>query len=325
MALPRRKQAANAGKLRALVDEIEVGAVDPTVSTSNLLRQCLRLASELESNDLELWARAEISGYRGEVRLPDYRTVSVDMRGDYSGPFGSGYRNAPVPSWVFEEHELDMFATYDFRQPLAEIEDLLDTARDSDESTLKVHFPPEMIALLQRRSPVYEGHVLASGWQLLSGSTLSGIVDMVRTKALDFVLQIGRKLPSIDSGEVGLGGAPAPETVSQIVNTTIYGASNVAIANHGDVTQVAETTVLQGDFDSLATYLGELGLGAEVVAELEQAIRIDQDSAAQPGPTVESWIGRVMSKIGMGSLVLAGNASGSIIAEAILRFLGLAA
>jgi hypothetical protein len=54
------------------------------------------LASRLGSNVLEEWVKHESEGYPPEVILPSYRKAPVSYVGSFSGPLGSGIRNAPI-------------------------------------------------------------------------------------------------------------------------------------------------------------------------------------------------------------------------------------
>jgi hypothetical protein len=62
--------------MTALLDEIIQLAEDDKNPLPNILRKCLRLASELKDERLKKWANQELDGYEGAVAdedIPSYR------------------------------------------------------------------------------------------------------------------------------------------------------------------------------------------------------------------------------------------------------------
>ena len=84
----------------SLLKEIRNAAVDANVPIANVLRKCAVLGAQLKNNDLRDWALQELNGYKDENDLPEYRKVMAPLKGDFAGPFQSGYTNAPVPAML---------------------------------------------------------------------------------------------------------------------------------------------------------------------------------------------------------------------------------
>jgi hypothetical protein len=114
---------------------------------------------------------------------------------------------------------------------------------------------------------------------------------------------------------------PTDKKVTQIFQNTIY-ASNVSLGNIGKTTQY-NIAIQPGDFAGLKKYLKELGITEELINELGQAFEKGEKSVEQPGPATSSWLARVMIMIGRGSLSLANNTAGSLVAAAIMQYLGV--
>jgi hypothetical protein len=87
------------------------------------------LASRLGSNVLEEWVKHESEGYPNDVILPSYRKVPVSYIGSFSGPFGSGIKNAPIPPYVIHEYAGDGWNVYEIHQGIAAIEDLVSSEK----------------------------------------------------------------------------------------------------------------------------------------------------------------------------------------------------
>jgi len=73
-----------------LLEEIQNAAVDAQSDLGTLLRKCKLLAARLGSKPLEDWLVWESNGYPDDVRVPDYRVWSLEIKGHFLGPFGSG-------------------------------------------------------------------------------------------------------------------------------------------------------------------------------------------------------------------------------------------
>jgi AbiTii len=86
-----------------LLEKIKDGATGNKTSLSEILRLCLRLGKQLGNEQLSAWALAELNGYKSEKELPDYRVQSAPVFGHFSGPYGSGLRNAQIPKMSIEE------------------------------------------------------------------------------------------------------------------------------------------------------------------------------------------------------------------------------
>src|SRR5437899_10394539 len=92
----------------ALLHRINEGATNSQTPLGEVLRLCLRLGSLLNNKELSDWAKSEAGGYESRDSLPDYRIVDTDVRGTFSGSYGSGLDNAPIPKFFIEEEHRDM-------------------------------------------------------------------------------------------------------------------------------------------------------------------------------------------------------------------------
>ena len=81
----------------SLLDEIQKAALDGNTDLGTLLRKCKVLGAHLGSKPLEDWLVWESNGYPPGALVPAYRTWPLYVKGHFSGPFGSGLRNAPIP------------------------------------------------------------------------------------------------------------------------------------------------------------------------------------------------------------------------------------
>jgi hypothetical protein len=101
---------ANTAKpeIAQLLRRINEGATSSQIPLGETLRLCLRLGSLLGNRELSNWAKAEAEGYESRSGLPEYRIFDTDVLGTFSGPHGSGIKNAPIPTILIDEEHRDM-------------------------------------------------------------------------------------------------------------------------------------------------------------------------------------------------------------------------
>jgi hypothetical protein len=72
--------------------------------------------------------------------------------------------------------------------------------------------------------------------------------------------------------------------------------------------------------------LTEKGVGSADLSELKKALEADPSPSTPQsfGPKVSSWIGKMVAKAAQGSWDIGVNAAGSLLAQAIAKYYGLA-
>ncbi len=247
--------------------------------------------------------------------MPAYRgPFDVEVLGTFSGPFGSGLRNAPIPSIGFpSKYREGALFKITFTQSVAEIE-----ALSHSTDTLAAPWPANAIAytntlMVQGKVSLYEGLGLQEARRVVSPGLVVSVVDAVRTRILDLALTIERTDPS--TGQAG--SPPLPLEARQTIITNIYGGSqNVAVAS----TDFAQTVyVPPGDRDSLTGHLADLGVAQADIEDLLSALDSDEEKeGADLGPATSKWLAQLMVR----SKELGIGAAGSLIASAIWMYLG---
>lgn len=306
--------------LGRLIDD----ASSDTVSLSSLLRQMKVVASRLQATQLAAWVDQELVGYERDDTLPPYRgPFGVEVRGQFSGPFGSLISEAPIPaSMISREHGATWARLFEaeFRDSAAALEHLVKQSDDVITAT----WPANAIAFWNGgvsngtiTSP-YSMHGLVSAGRPIPTSLIVGILDTVRTRLLDLALSLEQIHP--DAGEFG---APPvdPQVLSNVFVTNIYGnATNLAIASPGAEQEVE--TPPAGDLDALLAYMEKLGIGGQELDELRDAVREDEQQGLSGdgvvGPSTRRW----MAKVGQVATDAVSGGAGNLIAAGIQAFAG---
>jgi hypothetical protein len=122
----------------SLIDELQLGAANPAIPVTALLRKALMVAAKLELPGVPEWINKELSGSKGEDTVPEYRIM-----------YGSVKARNPFHGWIpvqFPTNDLqNTVSRYDVVESVAEIEAL--TERDG---TLVHSFPSEAQRALQQ-------------------------------------------------------------------------------------------------------------------------------------------------------------------------------
>jgi hypothetical protein len=303
----------------SLLTEIQIAATEADESVAVLLRKCKILAAKLDHPGFAEWVEWELNGYPSDQPdlLPPYRKLrNLAVKGSFAGPAGSGMNNVPIPpACVDDAGNREALYSHNFVQGAAELENVL--ARSGDTDTLQSPWPGD--ALIAYGSRVYEFMTCISAWRVIPISAIAGTLDSVRNRVLSFALEIERENP--DAGEAPVGSAPVSrDAVDRAYTINVLGGSNVIATEVGTVIQA-----LDFDWQGLRAELAGYGLPDADLETLRLALAADRQSIqhGQIGPVTEGWIGKVTAKIETGALDLATNASGGVIAGAVLKALGV--
>ncbi|MBV1788058.1 hypothetical protein KQ940_08320 [Marinobacterium sp. D7] len=207
----------------SLLRDIQSSAVDAKEPIGTLLRKCKILAARLGSAELKYWVENELNGYSNKDDLPEYRVMSVGCKGSFSGYAGSAMHNADIPSRCIPKEFREVLFTSYLAQPISSIESLIN---DSDGGTVQEPWSADVTAHFGMG--IYQGYNCMQAWKVIPVNALVGILDMIRSRVLNFVLEIESEDP--EAGDAPINSQPvAEEKVQQVFHTYISGnVQNVA-------------------------------------------------------------------------------------------------
>ena len=303
----------------SLVTRLQADIVDSGVPISDVLRRARILASLLGNDELKRWVRAELEGYQSVDDLPDYRKFTPINMGTFAGPFGRIVKNHTIPI-AFLPPEIQRFAKrLDFRQGAKEIEAL--AARTMTKEGFRTPWPAEVVILAQDHIHMEDGSVLVEAWKPIIGSQLHGILDQIRNRLLDFLLELKQINPEVAESEDAIRDVRS-DVIQNIISTTIYGGQNTVAAGTNFVQNLAES-VSTGNLKSLIARLRDTGLDNNMLAELETAVTEDGNCQRNKfGKHVTSWIGKAITKAMDGTWKIATNTAPRILQEALFQYYG---
>src|SRR5262245_6249009 len=147
-----------------LLREIQEGATESSLSLTTLLRKCMILAARLDNQPFRDWIRHEVEGYPADRPglLPPYREKRLlQVHGDFSGPFGSGLRNARIPPAAIDREWHDLLFYIHFYAGVGYFESQLALG----ESYMQIPWPAD--ALVRFGDKIYEGQMLMTAHKVL--------------------------------------------------------------------------------------------------------------------------------------------------------------
>jgi hypothetical protein len=281
------------------------------------------LASRLGSGALEEWVKHETEGYPSNVEVPDYRKIAVSYKATFSGPFGSGMSNAPIPSYLIEKHAGKKWTTYEMRQSVAAVDDLVASAKEAGGS-LRLD-ASNLILLLQGK--VYEDYACNSVSGTISKATLTEIQNAVRTRVLELTIQLEKSIPA--AAEITLGppaAAPAAkesETVTQITQQIVHG-NVTTISSSGEGTQF-HLNITQKNTEDLIKALVDAGIVKSDASDLAEILASEEGGTKEEpfGTKAQAWIVKNIGKAANGTWKVGVAIATKVLTEAALKYYGL--
>jgi len=304
----------------SLLHQIQESVVKEGSDLGSILLKLRLLAARLGSDVLEEWVKHESEGYPKEVEVPAYRIVGVSYKGMFSGPYGSGIKNAQIPPYLIEKFAGDSWTNYEIRESIAAVDELVKSSAESGSLGIDAS---NLILLLQGK--IYEGYACNDISGTISRTSLSEIQQSVRSRILELTLELEKSIPA--AAHITFGAPKSEETnsekVQQISQQIIYGNVTTAVAGgHGSQVSVV---VNERDKDSLVQYLKESGLPEDDATSLAEVLETEEpESLEEPfGAKAKDWIASNMKKAVNGTWKMGVSVATSVITEAAKKYYGL--
>ena len=281
------------------------------------------LASRLGSNLLEEWVKHESEGYPADADLPDYRKVSVSYVGTFTGAFGAGIRNAPIPPYLIEQYAGKHWTKYEIRQGVASIDELIASSAKGSGS-LQIN-AANLILLLQGN--IYEKYACNSVTGTLSAAALVEVQNAIRARVLELTIQIEKTVPA--SAEIAIGvtkaatGPKDTDVVTQITNQVIHG-NYTSISNSGDGAQF-NLNINGSDTSSVSKALEDVGMSSDDAKDIAKIFASEKPESKQEpfGHQAKQWIANNIKKAADGTWKMGVAVATKVLTEAALKYYGL--
>lgn len=300
-----------------LLDEIIELLSSDGGSLSDALVRTKVLLHKIGHKELAGWVNNELNGYSDKDSIPEYRILPAQVFVN-AASIGWQFNAHPIPLGHLTDEQRESIETAKMDQSLAVLEQF---AANKD-GHLRAHIPMETYGILGQG--LQSGVNIQQAWSEISYTSITQILIQVRSRLLDFLLELQANIPSELSEE------EAQERVenvdaSSLFNNAIFG-DNTTILVGDKNTQTVTNINLKGDFDALARVLRDNHVSDEDINSLQEAIRSDEDQVdtnnKEYGPAVKNWLQVMLSKAVDTSWSIELGVASSLLATALNSYYG---
>jgi len=302
--------------MKLIGEIIEILSSD-TGKLSDALIKTKVLLHKIGHKELVPWVNSELNGYSDKDSVPEYRILSAQVLVNISnGVYQATSQH--IPMGHLDEKHRESLETARMDQSLA----VLEKFTEKDDGHLQAHIPIESYGILGKGLDNY--YQIQSAWSEISHTSVLQILIQVRSRLLDFVLELNDKFPSeLNEDEVKerIGNVDA----ENLFNSAIFG-DNTTILVGSSNTQSVSNINIKGDFNALAKTLENNGVSGSDIAVLKDAIDQDSsiinDDSKEFGPAVKLWLQTMLSKAVEASWNIELGIASSLLATALNNFYG---
>lgn len=298
-----------------LIEELIEIITGTSFSLTDALVKTKVLSFQLKNEELKIWVDNELNGYQN-AELPNYRIISCQIIGHLS----NGYQrvtNYPIPLGSLEKETQEAMTTVRLFQSVSSLDDTI----NSNSSKMVMNVPPEMYPYLS--NGLDSGFVVEFARREISKSQVVQVTTAIRTKLLDFLLELKEEFGNSESVEKFTEGK-GKELVNSIFSSAVFGNNTTIIVGDNNQQTLKNSNNSTGNFDVLAKQLLANGVKENDVEDLK--LIIDNDDIdienQQFGTKVNTWILKMMGKVMDNSWKVGLGAAGNLLAEGISKYYG---
>lgn len=210
-----------------LLREIQTEVAKANSDLGAVLRKFKILAVRLKSQEFGQWISWELDGYPDGQQVPPYRKLNAQ----YFANFMKAGWNAPKQPFlwpVLGKDAYDKLNPVEFRDGIAKVQAL---------SKGGIVPRPELGLLVQGK--MYPDLNCVGAWMEIGGNEFQQLLSAVRTRVLDFVLEIEGANPNAGEAEPDTEPVP-PEGLQPIIQNVFHGSVGNVAQNSQQFTQTAQ-------------------------------------------------------------------------------------
>lgn len=254
-----------------LLDDLITALSDESESLSGILLKTKVFLHQIGKKELAEWVKHEMNGYPTDATVPDYRVLSSIVKANLesirfratSHPIPTMHLQGPLKQFCDEAVVV---------HPISTIEHWA----NGDAAFLHRPIPMEANGVLQE--PLQSGVYIQSAWCETPVTEVRGILVQVRSRLLDFLLELKDEIGSLQESDDIRKKVDAIDT-SGMFAKAVFGANTVIVVGDGSyakATQIVGSDNLVEAARDLADQLGAVlpaaGLPAEVHQKVEQGV-----------------------------------------------------
>jgi hypothetical protein len=272
-----------------LINEIIEILSNENCNLENALIKTKILLHKMGEKELLTWVNQELNGYDSIESVPSYRKIHNIVVGSFQN-YTTRYTNHPIPIMHLEDKELDFFTTIKFSDSISTIEHLSKSGEDTLFFSLELEFAPLLTKNLDSSLNV------TNLKRQVAKSQILGILTQIRSRLLDFILDISEKIPE-DISDKDIKSKSKEIGTKEIFNHAIFDG-NITI-NIGDNNK-NKSIQIKNDFEKLLQKLKDYDLNSEDLENLKESIEKDKTiinhEKKEFGKNVKKWLEKISTK-----------------------------
>lgn len=276
-----------------LIDEIIEILSSEEPNITNALIKTKVLLFRLGEKDLTKWVNNELNGYESNDDIPPYRVAPAVVEAN-SMNIAYSVNSHEVPTYHLKDDLRDSIEKVKFGNSIAALESLV--AGDKKTSGVRKKIPMVYYGLLSEK--LASDYKIQEAWSSVSNNSLVQILTEVRSRLLDFILELEDKIPD-KTTETELKGMSKSIDAKSLFNHTVIG-DNATILLGDNNTQTINNSIVKNDLESLTKYFKENQVSEKDIKILEDAISSDKNLVNYQektyGPKVKEWVVMMLTK-----------------------------
>lgn len=300
-----------------LADEIIDSLSTEKCSLTEALLKTKVLLHKIGHKELVEWVNNELNGYPDPDTVPAYRILPAQVLAN-AASIGWQFTAHPIPIGHLTDEQREGLERSKMPQSLAVLEKLV----AKDEGFLRAPIPMEFNGLLGKQ--LVKGVRIQSAWCQISIPDVSSIFIQVRSRLLDFLLELNEKL-SGDLDENQLRKQTDAIDAPGMFRNAIFGDNTTILVGNSNLQSVSNVD-LTGNFSALSEELTRHNVATDEIQLLKRALEEDDEKAnlagKQFGPAVRTWTERMLSKVADGSWQIELGIASSLLTTALQNYYG---
>lgn len=260
-----------------------------SISVSQALAKSKVIIRKLQNENFKNWVNYELIGYPNdnEDNIPDYRKITVDVKGELVNNFGS-HSEININMDFLSDYVGEDLNIHHEKTSIEAIEDLLSMPKDD---YVQSPLSREMVKILNA-SVKQSGVKLIKAYREYHVNNLKHILFQVKQKLLDTLINLSEEFPALE--EHFNDSKENNSKVQNIINYNVYGGNPTSNFGIGE-------KVIQKDFgfsreaENLIRKLSELEIPKKEINEVSHIIQ--NTPKEETGKKLINWLGKFSSKM----------------------------
>lgn len=300
-----------------LADEIIESLSSEKSSLTEALLKTKVLLHKIGHKELVDWVNHELNGYSDIEEVPAYRILPAQVLAN-AASLAYQFNSHPIPIGHLTKKQREGLENSKMNQSLSVLEKLV----AADSGHLQSPIPMEYNGMLGKN--LAEGVKIQRAWCSISTASVNSIFIQVRSRLLDFLLELNEKLPN-DLNETEIKKLSDKIDAPGMFKNAIFGDNVTIVVGTGN-SQTSTNIKTKGDVSMLLDELRKHRVPESELNLLKEALEADDGKTngktKKFGPSVKAWLDRMLTKVADASWQIELNLATSVLTTALHNYYG---